>query len=90
MNPSLEPFRRIIVPESLELEGNLKSNLFQLPAMSRDARSLVTVLRAPSSLTLTVSRDGASTASQGNLLQCFTTFIVKNLLLYTQSKSDLF
>ncbi|KAK4818403.1 hypothetical protein QYF61_012324 [Mycteria americana] len=39
------------------------------------------LLRAPSNLTLNVSRDGASTTSLGNLVQCFTTLIVKNFFL---------
>ena len=34
-----------------------------------------------SNLTLKVSRDGASTTSQGNLFQCYTTFIGKNVFL---------
>ena len=38
--------------------------------MNRDTYSEIRLLRAPSSLTLSVSRDGASTASLGNLLQC--------------------
>jgi len=39
------------------------------------------MLRAPSSLTLNVSKDGASTISLGNLLQCLTTITVKNCFL---------
>jgi len=34
--------------------------------------------RAPYNLTWNVSRDGASTTSLGNLLQCFTTLMLKN------------
>ena len=37
--------------------------------------------RATSSLALNASRDGASTASLGNLFQCVTTLCVKNFLL---------
>ncbi|KAK4823599.1 hypothetical protein QYF61_003799 [Mycteria americana] len=37
--------------------------------------------RAPSNLTLNVSRDGASTTSLGNLFQCLTTLIIKNFFL---------
>ena len=37
--------------------------------------------RAPSSLALNASRDGASTTSLGNLFQCITTLWVKNFLL---------
>jgi len=39
------------------------------------------VLRAPSSLILSVSRDGASTTNLGNLCQCLTTCIIKNYFL---------
>ena len=39
------------------------------------------MLRAPSSLTLGVSKDGASTTSQGNLCQCLTILTVKNSFL---------
>ncbi|KAK4825808.1 hypothetical protein QYF61_002413 [Mycteria americana] len=39
------------------------------------------LLRAPSHLTLNVSRGGTSTTSLGNLHQCFTTLIVKNFFL---------
>lgn len=39
------------------------------------------LLRAPSSLALILSKDGASTASQGNLFLCLTTLIVKNSFL---------
>ncbi|KAK4828156.1 LOW QUALITY PROTEIN: hypothetical protein QYF61_024071, partial [Mycteria americana] len=41
----------------------------------------IMLLRAPSNLTLNVSRHGASTTSLGNLFQCFTTLIVKNVFL---------
>ncbi|KAK4813670.1 hypothetical protein QYF61_017637, partial [Mycteria americana] len=37
------------------------------------------LLKAPSSLALNTSRDGASTASLGNLFQCLTTLRVKNV-----------
>ncbi|KAK4821583.1 hypothetical protein QYF61_024442 [Mycteria americana] len=39
------------------------------------------LLRAPSNLTLNVSRDGASTTFLGNPFQCFTTLIIKKLFL---------
>ena len=51
--------QRII--ESFESEGTLGG--YVCPAMNRDAYSSVRVLRAPSSLTFSVSKDGASTAS---------------------------
>lgn len=39
------------------------------------------LLKTPSSLTLTTSRDGASTASPGNLFWHLTTFIIENFSL---------
>ena len=39
------------------------------------------LLRAPSSLALNVSKDGASPTSLGNLFHCFTTLIGKNFFL---------
>ena len=47
-------------------KGPLK---IQTPAVNRDTLQLHQVLRAPSSLTLSVFRDGASTTSLGNLCQ---------------------
>ncbi|KAK4831309.1 hypothetical protein QYF61_016798 [Mycteria americana] len=41
--------------------------------MGRDIFNQIRLLRAPSNLTLNVSRDGASTTSLGNLGQCLTT-----------------
>jgi len=38
-------------------------------------------LRTLSNLTLNISREGASTTSQGNLSQCFTTLIIKKFIL---------
>jgi len=49
--------------------------------MSRDIFHYTRLLRAPSSLALNTSREGASTASLGNLFQCFTTIMVKNFFL---------
>ena len=43
------------------------------PAMCRVANHQTRLPRATSSLTLNASRDGASTASLGNLFQCVTT-----------------
>ena len=60
-----ESFRRI--NEIFELEETLKGHLVQLPATSRDAYSYIRLLRAPSSLTLVVSRERTSTISLGNL-----------------------
>ncbi|KAK4811312.1 LOW QUALITY PROTEIN: hypothetical protein QYF61_024448 [Mycteria americana] len=61
-----------------DLDIDKKSNP---PAMSRDIFNYIRLLRAPSNLTLNVSRDGASTTSLGNLFQCFTTLIVTNFFL---------
>ena len=67
--------------ELFELEETLKCHLVQPPAMSRDTYSYIRLLRALSSLTLSVSRDGACTTSQGNLCQCLNTRIVNNFFL---------
>ncbi|KAK4826701.1 hypothetical protein QYF61_010916 [Mycteria americana] len=40
------------------------------------------LLKAPSNLALNISRDGASTTSLGNLVQCLSTLIVKNFFLF--------
>ena len=47
--------------ESLELEGTLKGHLFQLLCSEQRVLQIHQVLRALSRLTLSVSRDGAST-----------------------------
>jgi len=39
------------------------------------------LLKAPSNLALDTAREGAATASLGNLCQCLTTLIVKNFFL---------
>jgi len=39
------------------------------------------LLEAPSNLALNTAREGASTASLGNLFQCLTTPILKNFFL---------
>ena len=54
---------------------------FQPPAMCRVANHQTRLPRATSSLALNASRDGASTASLGNLFQCVTTLCLKNFLL---------
>ena len=51
------------------------------PARSEGTFNHFRLLRAPSNLTLKASRDGTSTTSLGNLFQCFTTLIVKNVFL---------
>jgi len=64
--------------QSLELEGTLEDHLLQLPCNEQGHLQLKQVLRALVSLILSVSRDGASTTSLGNLCQCLTMFTVKN------------
>jgi len=54
---------------------------FQLPATYTVANQQTGLPRATSSLALNASRDGASTASLGNLFQCVTTLWVKNFLI---------
>ena len=54
---------------------------FQPPAVCRAVNQQTRLPRATSSLALNVCRDGASTASLGNLFQCISTLWVKNLLL---------
>jgi len=49
--------------------------------VSKDIFNYTSLLKAPSSLALNVSRDGASTTSLGNLFQCFTTLVGKNFFL---------
>jgi len=56
--------------------------------MSRDIFHQPKVLRAPSSLALSTAREGAATASLGNLAQGLTTLMGKNFFLI--SKSALF
>ena len=51
---------------------------FQPPAMCRVTNHHTRLPRATSSLALNAFRDGASTASLGNLFQCFTTLWVRN------------
>ena len=48
---------------SFELEGTLKSHLVQLPCNEQGHLQLHQMLRAPFSLTLDVSKDGASSTS---------------------------
>ncbi|KAK4812466.1 LOW QUALITY PROTEIN: hypothetical protein QYF61_026459 [Mycteria americana] len=67
--------------ERFGLEGTFTGHLVQAPCKSRDSFNQIRLLRARSNLTLNVARDGASTASLGNLGQCLTTLIVKNFFL---------
>jgi len=47
--------------------------------MSRGTFHQTRLLKAPSNLALNTAREGAATASLGNLFQCLTTLRVKNL-----------
>ena len=77
------------ITDWFRLEGTLKPIQFHPPAMGRDTSHQPRLPKAPSSLALSTSRDGASTASLGSLCQCLTTLTVKNFLL-TSSKSTLY
>ena len=70
------------IMESFELEETLKGHLAQLPCNEQRHLQLHQGLRAPSSLTFSISRDEASATSLGNLCQCFTTLSIKNLALH--------
>jgi len=65
--------------ECFGLEGTFRGHLAQTPCSEQG--HLTRLLRVPSILTLNVSRDGASTTFLGNLFQCFTVLMVKNLFL---------
>ena len=71
--------------ECLGLEGTLKITQFQPPAMGRDITHQIRSAKAPSSLALSTSRDGAATASVGNLFRCLAVendfFLIPNLNL---------
>ena len=69
------------ITEWLGLEGILKIIWFHPPAMSRDIFHQNRVLTAPSNLALNPAREGAATASLGNLGQGLTTLMGKNFFL---------
>ena len=69
------------ITESLELKGIFKGRLVQLPYNKQGHLQLDQVLRAQSSLTLSVSKDGASTVPLDNLCQCLTALTVKDFYL---------
>ena len=71
---------RILESYEFELEGSLKSHLVQLSYNEQGHLQLDQDAQSPSSLTLGVSRDGASTISLGSL--CLTTLIVRNFLCF--------
>jgi len=68
----------------------LKDFLSNCPALNRDTYSWIRLLRALSSLTLNVTRNGAATTSLGNLCQCFTYPNHKKNFSYIQPNSHLF
>ena len=49
--------------------------------MGRDTFHYTRLLKAPSNLTLSTSRERASTSTLGNLFQCLTTLTIKNFFL---------
>jgi len=54
--------------------------------MSRDIFHQPRLFRAPSSLALNTAREGAATASLGNLCQCYTTLMVKKLYQWGENQ----
>lgn len=63
------------------LEGMLKIIYFQTPWHGQGQQPLDWLLKSPSSLTFSTSRNGASRASLVSLFQCLTILIVKNFFL---------
>jgi len=57
--------------------------------MNRYTYSPIRLLRAPSSLTLSVSKEGSSTTSLGNLCLCLIILIVKTSSSYAMEISPL-
>jgi len=62
-------FKTLRMTEWLRLERALKMINFQPHAMGRSATQQLRLPRFPSNLALSTSRNGASTASLGNLYQ---------------------
>ena len=56
--------------------------------MSRDIFNWTRLLRAPSNLAFSVSRDAASTTSLGSLCQCFISLVVKKFFLISSQNPD--
>mgnify|MGYP001858336940 CR=1 FL=1 len=75
-NPNRKRMSDQRITESFEL-GGFKCHLVQHPCNEQGHLQLHQVLRAPSSLTLSVSSNGTSTTSLDNLFQCLTTLNVK-------------
>ena len=66
---------------------NPYDHLVPTPCYRQGHLPLDHLLRAPSSLALNASREGASTASLGNLFQYLTTLTVKNFFLNAMEKN---
>ena len=74
----------LFITESLKGYGWKRSYRLPLsthPALGRDPFHQPRVLRAPSNLALNTAREGAATASLGNLCQGLTTLRVKDFFL---------
>ena len=82
----LQENRIIESQNGLSWKGPQWSPGFNPPAMCRVTNHQTRLPRATSSLALNASRDGASTASLGNLFQCGTTLWVKNMFLRVHAK----
>ncbi|NXN38925.1 ACRBP protein, partial [Rhinoptilus africanus] len=61
--------------------GSAEEEVQEKALHGRDTSPWTRLLKAPSSLALSTSMEGASTASLGSLFQCLTTLIVKNIFL---------
>ena len=62
------------------MEGTFKGHLFQLPCNEEGHAQLDQFAQSPSSMTSSVSRDEAPTASLGNLCQCHPHFFLVSKL----------
>jgi len=75
-------FHRIIESwNGLDWKGPYISSSSNPPAMGRDPFHQTRLLKTPSNLALNTAREGAATASLGNLGQGLTTLVVKNFFL---------
>jgi len=72
------------------LEGTFQGHPVQPPCTEQGIFNQIRLLRAPSNLTLNVSRDGASTTSMGNPCQGLTILIVKNVFPISSVNLPLF
>jgi len=69
----------VSIIERSGLEGTFQGHPVQPSCTEQGIFNQIRLLRALSNLTLNVSRDGASTASLGNLCQGFTTLSIKKV-----------